>query len=145
MRLTSPGGPVTVSNKRRPLALLAVACLLAAAPVGAGTSDVAAGSGLRVVVSCYSDPEKVKVTNVTSRSITITKVGSIYQPNSSEPYSKTRKLGAGSSITLYSGPGASYSNSNTLTRASIFNNDVGTSEGARVTTSSGSKYTDRCG
>jgi hypothetical protein len=127
------------------MALLAVACLLAAAPVGAGTSDVAAGSGLRVAVNCYSNPETVKVTNVSSGSITITRVGSIYQPNSSEPYSKTRTLGAGSSITFKSGSAASSSSSNTLTRAYIFNNDVGSTEGARVTTSTGTKYTDRCG
>ncbi len=56
-----------------------------------------------------------------------------------------RTLGAGNSITFYSGPGASSSNSNTLTRAYIFNNDVGSTEGARVKTSTGNRYSDRCG
>jgi len=127
-------------------ALLTIAAIvLAAAPTLTLPSDAAAGSGLRVVVSCYSNPEKVRVTNVSSRSIRITKVGLIYQPTSSEPYSVSRTLSAGSSITFYSGSAASYSNRNTMTRSFIFNDDVGSSEGARVKTSSGNTYTDRCG
>ena len=129
----------------RPFLLAVAAVLLAAAPTASLPSQALAGSGLRVVVNCYSNPETVKVTNVSSGSITITRVGSIYQPNTSEPYSKTRTLGAGSSITFKSGTAASSSSSNTLTRAYIFNNDVGSTEGARVTTSTGTKYTDRCG
>lgn len=127
------------------LFVLAGALVLAGSSIASGPPEVAAASGLRVVVSCYSNPEKVKVTNRSARSITIGRVGSLYQPNSGEPYAKTRPLAAGKSITFYSGPGASSTNSNTLTRASIFNNDVGSTEGARVTTSTGTKYTDRCG
>lgn len=138
-------GLVLRPDNRRPLVLAIAAIILAAAPVLSSASDAAAGSGLRVVVSCYSNPERVRVTNVSSHSITVTKVGSIYQPTRSEPYSKTRNLGAGDSITFFSGPGASSSNRNTLTRNSIFNNDVGSAEGARVKTSTGARYTDRCG
>ena len=66
-------------------------------------------------------------------------------PYSNEPFSKTRTLSTGDSITFFSGYGASYSNSNTLVRRYIFNNDVGSSEGARIKTSTGDRYTDRCG
>jgi hypothetical protein len=134
----------TVRTPRRLLAAASATVLALAAVCGVAAAEIEA-SGLRVAVSCFSNPEKVRVTNVSSRSITITRVGSIYEPNSSEPYSKTRTLGAGNSITFFSGAGASSSNVNTLTRSYIFNNDVGTAEGARVRTSSGNTYSDRCG
>jgi hypothetical protein len=123
--------------------LAAAAIILATVPVVSGAEIQ--GSGLRVVVDCYSNPEIVRVTNVGSSSITIKKVGSIYQPYSDEPFSKTRTLDPGATIRFYSGNGASSSNSNTLTRRYIFNNEVGSDEGARVKTSTGVRYKDRCG
>jgi hypothetical protein len=50
----------------------------------------------------------------------------------------------GRTVTYYTGYGATYANANTLTRRYIFANTVGTTEGARVRTSSGTAYIDRC-
>lgn len=105
----------------------------------------AATAALTVRVDCYSNPEKTVVRNNTSSTITIRTVGSIYQPYSSEPFSVGYRLAAGKSVTFYTGNGASASSSRTLTRRYIYNNDVGTSEGARVRASNGKTYVDRCG
>ncbi len=67
--------------------------------------------------------------------------GSVYQPRSNEPFRVGVKLGAGRSVTFESGYDA---NSRVLTRQYIYNNDVGSKEGARVSTSVG-RFTDRCG
>ena len=52
-----------------------------------------------------------------------------------------RRLGGGKSITFESGSGAN----NKLTGSYIYNNDVGSKEGARVLTGSGARFVDRCG
>ena len=67
--------------------------------------------------------------------------GSVYQPRSNKPFRVGVKLGAGRSVTFESGYDA---NSRVLTRQYIYNNDVGSKEGARVSTSVG-RFTDRCG
>lgn len=135
------------SVSRRASALALAAVVLAAVPAVASPSAVPGpdGGGLRVVVNCYSNPERVRVTNLSSHRITIRTVGSIYRPYSSEPFSKHRNLGAGDGITFFSGFAANNSNPNTLTRRYIFNNEVGTREGARVRTTTGARYIDRCG
>ncbi|HVD34265.1 MAG TPA: hypothetical protein VNB93_00865, partial [Rubrobacter sp.] len=76
------------------------------------------------------------------RAITIKAVGSIYQPFSYEPVRVERKLGAGKTVTFESGAGA---DRNVLTGSYIYNNDVGSKEGARVITKAGPRFTDRCG
>jgi hypothetical protein len=53
-----------------------------------------------------------------------------------------RKLGGGNSVTFESGSGA---NHNKLTGSFIYNNDVGSKEGARIVTGSGARFVDRCG
>src|SRR5215207_7287219 len=53
-----------------------------------------------------------------------------------------RKLGGGNSVTFESGSGA---NQNKLTGSFIYNNDVGSKEGARIVTGSGARFVDRCG
>jgi hypothetical protein len=83
-----------------------------------------------------------RVKNNRNRAITIKKVGSIYQPRSNEPFRVDRRLGGGNSITFESGSGA---NNNTLTGSYIYNNDVGSKEGARVVTGVGTRFGDRCG
>jgi hypothetical protein len=97
---------------------------------------------LTVTVACKATPELTRVENNRNRNITIKKVGSIYQPRSNEPFRVDRRLGGGNSITFESGSGA---NHNKLTGSYIYNNDVGSREGARVTTGSGARFVDRCG
>ena len=87
---------------------------------------VAATPALKVTVSCYSTRERTVIHNNRSHAITIKSVGSIYKPYSSEPYIVNKRLAAGATITYYTGSGASYSNSHTITRRSIYNNSVGT-------------------
>jgi len=101
----------------------------------------AATPAVTVSVSCKSAPEVTRVKNNRGRSITISTVGSIYRPYSYEPIRVNRTHGGGRTITFESGSGA---NSNKLTGNYIYNNDVGSKEGAKVSTSLGS-FSDRCG
>ena len=97
---------------------------------------------LTVTVACKATPETTRVKNNRNRAITIKAVGSIYQPFSYEPVRVERKLGAGKTVTFESGAGAGR---NVLTGSYIYNNDVGSKEGARVITKAGTRFTDRCG
>ena len=97
---------------------------------------------LTVSVACEATPERTRVENNRNRAITIKTVGSIYRPYSYEPIRVDRRLGAGRTVTFESGSGA---NTNKLTGNYIYNNDVGSKEGARVVTKTGSRFTDRCG
>ena len=97
---------------------------------------------LTVTVACKATPETTRVKNNRGRAITIKKVGSIYHPYSYEPFRVDRRLGGGNSITFESGSGA---NHNKLTGSYIYNNDVGSKEGAKVVTGSGARFVDRCG
>ncbi|MBA3615010.1 MAG: hypothetical protein H0W52_02600, partial [Rubrobacteraceae bacterium] len=63
-------------------------------------------------------------------------------PRSSFGDEASRRLGAGRTVTFESGSGA---NTNKLTGSYIYNNDVGSKEGAEVVTTTGSRFTDRCG
>ncbi|HZA45098.1 MAG TPA: hypothetical protein VE568_07320 [Rubrobacter sp.] len=101
----------------------------------------AARPALSVIVACQATPERTRVQNNRRRAVTIKSVGSIYQPFSYEPIMVNRKLAARKAITFESGRGA---NQTTLTGAYIYNNDVGSKEGARVVTKSGLRFTDRC-
>jgi hypothetical protein len=104
-------------------------------------SAEAATPAVTVSVACKGTPETTRVENNRNRSITIKTVGSIYRPYSYEPFRVNRKLGGGKSITFESGSGA---NGNKLTGSYIYNNDVGSKEGAKVSTSVGG-FADRCG
>src|SRR5829696_6653592 len=84
---------------------------------------------LKVTVACKATPEKTRVENNRNRAITIKTVGSIYRPYSYEPFRMNRRLGGGKSVTFESGSGA---NHNKLTGSFIYNNDVGSKEGARI-------------
>ena len=97
---------------------------------------------LTVTVACKATPERTHVRNNRGRAITIKTVGSIYKPYSYEPFRVDRRLGGGNSVTFESGSGA---NHNKLTGSYIYNNDVGSKEGARVVTGSGARFVDRCG
>jgi len=97
---------------------------------------------LTVTVACKATPETTRVKNNRNRSTTIKTVGSIYQPYSYEPFRVDRRLGGGRSITFESGSGA---NQNKLTGSYIYNNAVGSKEGARIVTNTGARFVDRCG
>ncbi len=137
--------PSPRAHSKRWLRLVITFGLGATALFGAGVGTTQAGTPpLSVHVYCYSNPERVVVRNNRSFAITIRSVGSRYQPYSYEPVRVDYRLGAGRSVTFYSGNGATYSNPRTLTRNYIFHNEVGSTEGAKVTRSNGVVFGDRC-
>ena len=99
-----------------------------------------AASAVEVAVNCAGNPEVTRVTNNTRRSITVRAVGSIREPRSNEPFRVNRALGGGRTVAFESGFAA---NQNTLTRQYIYDNEVGSREGARVYASAGG-FVDRC-
>ena len=99
-----------------------------------------AASRVVVTARCDGNPERVIVRNNTRQRIEVRRVGSIYRPYDFEPISVNRTLRRGRTITFQSGPAA---NRNVLTKQYIFNSDVGSREGARVSTSVG-RFADRC-
>ena len=110
---------------------------------GAPTGGVAfaATPAVTVWVGCYTNPEYTRVKNNKTTGIYIKQVTSIYKPYSPEPFSMNRWLGAGKTVTFQTGAAAS---TNKLTLKYIYNNSVGTQEGAKIVTSVGTFY-DRCG
>ena len=108
---------------------------------GIGTSLAEAAPAVEVTLNCDSDPEKTQVRNNTNRVIEIETVGSLYQPYSYEPFVVNRKLRPNKAKTFESGSKAN--GRNELTTAHIYNNDVGSREGARVKTSVGT-FIDKC-
>ena len=99
-----------------------------------------AAPAVQVNVNCTSNPERTAVKNNTNSSIKVKKVSSINDPRSNEPFTVNRTLKAGKTITFESGPKA---RSNVLTKAYIYDNDAGSKEGARVSTSEG-RFVDKC-
>jgi len=122
--------------------VLATALLAGSSWTLAAPTVEAATPALTITLDCYSSRERTTIRNNRSSTVTIKTVGSLYKPYSNEPFSVNRKLAAGKSVTYYTGSGASYSSSFTLTRRNIYNNSV-SSEGARVTSSVGT-FTKRC-
>ena len=100
-----------------------------------------AAPAVGVNVNCTSNPETTAVTNNTNRPIKVKKVGSIYQPRSNEPFVVSRTLKPGKRMNFVSGSKAN--GSNALTKQYIYENDVGSREGARVFTSVG-RFIDKC-
>ena len=125
------------------MAALVITMVGAASEKGLSPRPVEASTpALTVAVACKATPEVTRVKNNRSRAITIKTVGSIYQPYSYEPFRVDRRLGGGNSIYFESGSGADH---NKLTGSYIYNNDVGSKEGARIVTKSGNRFVDRCG
>lgn len=126
------------------LALLAGMLLLVFAPTisvnGVPARSAEAASAVKVTVRCEASPEVTLVKNNTNRRIVIKKVGSIYQPRTNEPFRVRVKVRPGRSVTFKSGSGAS---GRVLTGQYIYENDVGSKEGAKVATSIG-RFKDRC-
>ena len=108
---------------------------------GLAVSPADAAARVSVTARCDDNPEKVIVKNNTRHRIKITKVGSIYQPRSNEPFRVDRTLKRGRSVTFAAGPAAKH---NVLTHQYVFNSSVGSKEGVRVRTSVG-LFGDRCG
>ena len=104
----------------------------------------AAVPAITVYAAYYTNPELPRIKNNRTYYITVRAIGSIYQPRSNEPFYKYFKLGPGKTVTFESGYAATAGNHYTLTRQYIYNNSVGTREGAKVITSAGTFY-DRCG
>jgi hypothetical protein len=116
-------------------------------PVQAQLSD------LTVTVDCEGKPETTTVTNNSNtRSVTIKTVASIYKPRpGEEPYNfagkfgtATARLDPGETVTFESGTGSN-PNQNQLSGNEIYNNDVGSQEGAEIVTSTGERFTALCG
>jgi hypothetical protein len=104
-------------------------------------ADAATRFGVTVTVACSTNPETTVVRNNRNRPITIRSFGSIYQPRPNEPIIvNNRILRPDRSVRFESGNAADM---NGLPRQFIYNNDVGTREGARVRTSVGT-IGDRC-
>jgi hypothetical protein len=122
--------------------LLALMILLVTVSTwGASPRAADAASGVKVMVACKGTPETTRVENNTKHRITVKKVGSVHQPRSNEPFRVGVKLARGKSVTFESGYDA---NSRVLTKQYIYDNEVGSKEGARVATSVG-RFVDRCG
>lgn len=107
------------------IALTMVAAVPAATAVSAG--------GVAITVRCYSNPEKVTIKNNRGSAIRVTKVGSTYQPYSYEPFSVSKRIAPGKSVTFKAGNAAS--GANVLTGNYIFNDNG--RDGVRVVTSVG--------
>lgn len=107
-----------------------------------GCEKVVRSAALTVTVGCTSNPETTRIHNNRPYSILVTTVGSIYDVTTSEPYSVQRWLAPGATVTFQSGAAAT---SNALTTRYIYNNNVGSTEGARVTTQFYGTFVDRCG
>ena len=122
--------------------MLAVAVLAGSAGAFGAAPVDAATPGLTVTVDCYSSRERTIVKNNKTSTVTLKTIGSLYKPYSNEPFSVARKLAAGKTVTFYTGSGASASVATTLTRRSIYNNEI-RAEGARVTSSVGT-FTKTC-
>lgn len=134
---------MTIASRRRTLGgILALSIVVLGLPAVSPSTTDAATAALTVSVGCYASREKTTIRNNRSATVTIKTVGSLYKPRSNEPFSVNRKLAAGKSVSFYTGSGASASSSTTLTRQSIFSNDVA-SEGVRVTSSVGT-FSKRC-
>jgi hypothetical protein len=97
---------------------------------------------LTVTVDCTSNPERTTVKNSSSGIITIDTVESIYQPRDNEPFPVNSQLNPGETVTFESGSDASQ---NVLVNQFIYEDDVGSQEGAEVLTSTGESFRDLCG
>jgi hypothetical protein len=134
---------MNIAGRRRMLGgILALSVAALGLPTVSPSGTDAATAALTVTVDCFSSRERTTIRNNRSTTVTIKTVGSLYKPRSNEPFSVSRKLAAGKSVSFYTGSGASASSAYTLTRQNIYNNDIAT-EGAKVTSSVGT-FSKRC-
>ncbi len=103
-------------------------------PAPARTTPAAPAASVRVAVDCTGNPERTTIINDTRQTITITSIGSLYQPRANEPFRRNQALAAGARMTFQSGPRAT---TNVLTPQRIYNDEHLAEEGVRVVTSVG--------
>ncbi len=125
--------------------IVGVILMFLALPPAAGvgplsTSSAEAASAVQVRVNCTSSPEVTRVKNNTNRRIIVKRVGSIHEPRDNEPFRMRVKVRPGKAVAFTSGSGA---RGKVLTGQYIYDNDVGSREGARVATSVG-RFVGRC-
>ncbi|MBX3031179.1 MAG: hypothetical protein KF809_13615 [Chloroflexi bacterium] len=126
---------------KRILALASTVVLSGAAQLAtAPPAEAASVAKITVTVKCKSNPETLTITNKRSGSITVTKVGSTYQPRSGEPYFVYKTLAPGKSITYRFG---TKRGANKLTNQFIFN-DTSSREKAKVWISGRGTITRKC-
>jgi P pilus assembly chaperone PapD len=111
---------------------LALAAALLAVLATPGSAP-AAVQGVTITLRCAASPERLTIRNDRRSSITITSVGSTYQPRAEEPFYLSRVLAPGTSVTYTFGNGKG---PNRLTHSYIFDNES-SREGARVRTDLG--------
>lgn len=94
------------------------------------------GESFTVELVCGGSPEQTIITNTGTAPITIATITSIDQPRpGEEPFAVSRTLAPGESVTFTTGPGAT--GPDALAGNTIYDNAIGTNEGARVTTENG--------
>lgn len=125
------------------LVVYAMTFVVPSGPVAPRLAE-AATPAVTVTAGCTTNPETTRVKNNRTVAITVRTIGSIYQPRSNEPFAVNRTIAAGGTVIFRSGYAASSTSVLTLTRQYIYENNVGTTEGARVATSAGT-FADRCG
>ena len=117
----------------RSMASLAVAGVMAFTALGVVPATAAeAASGVKIILSCYSNPERTIIKNNRRRAITVLSVGSTYRPYSYEPFSVRKVVKPGKRVQFQTGRAARV---NRLTRNYIYNDNG--RDGVKVVTSVG--------
>jgi hypothetical protein len=122
---------------RRYLALCALALSFVVSLAVVAPAEAAAK--ISITLRCTSTPERTTIRNLSTKTVTIKTIGSLYNPRSSEPFTVNYVLGAGKAVTFQSGPNTT---GHTLTHLTIYN-DTNSAEGVRVTTNVGT-FTKKC-
>jgi lipoprotein-anchoring transpeptidase ErfK/SrfK len=94
-----------------------------------------------VSINCWSDPERIRVTNNGKSTLTVNSIGTLYNPLGQEPFKVNKTIAAGGSRLWQSGEGAT--GSYVLTKQYILTNAAYDDEGVKVATSAGT-ITVRC-
>lgn len=126
-------------RRRRSVAPFAVAAVMAFTALGAAPPAAAeAASGVRIILSCYSNPERTIIKNNRRKAITVLSVGSTYRPYSYEPFRVRKVVKPGKRVQFQTGRAARV---NALTRNYIYNDNG--RDGVKVVTSVGT-FRKRC-
>jgi hypothetical protein len=104
-------------------------------PAEDSTFSTAQVTDLVITVSCRSDPETIRVTNVGAANITLTGIATYSDPSADEPFSINRVLKPGNTAIYQSGHAAQYGT--VLTTHYIFTDSDYDAEGVSIATSAG--------
>ena len=119
-------------RRRRLVAPVTLAAVLAFSALGVVTPASAEAAGVRISLSCYSNPERTIIKNNRNKAITIYRVGSTYRPYSYEPFRVSKRVTPGKRAQFQTGRAARV---NVLTRNYIYNDNG--ADGVKVVTSVG--------